>query len=82
MPTNSQDLRDRLAQTDPEFGRLSATHRELDTRLLELSHKPYLSEAEQFEEVTLKKKKLQLKDQMEEILQRHRGDHATEAAHR
>jgi hypothetical protein len=81
MPTNSQEMRDQLAQTDPEFGRLAVTHRELDRRLLELSHKPYLTDAEQFEEVTLKKKKLQLKDQMEEIFQRHLGEHTPEAAH-
>jgi hypothetical protein len=35
--------------------------------------KHYLSDSEQFEEVTLKKRKLQLKDRMEEILRTHRG---------
>ena len=40
----------------------------LDDRLHELTAKHYLSEPEQVEEVTLKKRKLQLKDRMEDIL--------------
>lgn len=73
MPTDAQELKESLLQTDPEFRRLYADHRDLDARLLELANKHYLSEPEQFEEVRLKKKKLQLKDQMEEILRRHRA---------
>jgi uncharacterized protein len=72
MPTDAQALKEHLLQTDPEFRALSATHRDLDTRLHALAHKPYLSEHEQFEEVTLKKRKLQLKDRMEDILRRFR----------
>ena len=41
--------------------------------LHELTGKHYLSEPEQIEETTLKKRKLQLKDQMEMILRRHSG---------
>ena len=77
MPTDAQDLKEHLLQIDPEFRKLFATHRELDHRLHELSGKHYLSESEQFEEVTLKKKKLQLKDQMEDILRRHRAQAQT-----
>jgi uncharacterized protein YdcH (DUF465 family) len=73
MPTDAQELKAQLLQTDPEFRKLSAMHRELDTRLHDLGTKAYLSDHEQFEEVTLKKRKLQLKDQMEDILRRHRS---------
>ncbi len=73
MPTGSQELRDRLLESDDEFRQLAARHREYDDRLRELTRKAYLSEAEQLEEVTLKKRKLQLKDRMEEIVRRH-GD--------
>jgi uncharacterized protein YdcH (DUF465 family) len=52
---------------------LAAKHHELHDRLQELTSKHYLSNDEQFEEVTLKKRKLQLKDRMEEILRTHRG---------
>lgn len=70
MPT-SQELRDALLQNDEEFRALSARHHELDERLHELAVKPYLPESEQVEEITLKKRKLQLKDRMEDILRRH-----------
>ena len=54
----------------------SDQHHRLEDRLHELTAKHYLSEPEQVEEVTLKKKKLQLKDRMEDIMRRHRQDHA------
>ncbi len=80
MPTDAQDLRDRLLQTDEEFRQLAARHQELDTRLNELSAKAYLSEPEQLEEVTLKKRKLQVKDRMEDILRRSRAAPPTRPA--
>ena len=72
MNGQSQELKDRLVQTDDEFHDLFAKHHELEDRLHELTTKHYLSEPEQFEEVTLKKRKLQLKDRMEDILRLHR----------
>jgi len=67
-----QDLKSALLSTNEEFSQLAAKHHELDDRLHELTAKHYLSEPEQVEEVNLKKRKLQLKDQMEDILRRHR----------
>jgi uncharacterized protein YdcH (DUF465 family) len=72
MNAQSQDLKELLLQTDEEFHELSAKHHELDNRLHELTAKAYLSEPEQVEEVTLKKRKLQLKDRMEDIIRRRR----------
>ena len=69
-----QELKELLLKTDEEFRQLATQHHELDDRLHELSRKTYLSEPEQVEEVTLKKRKLQLKDRMEDILRRHRGE--------
>jgi hypothetical protein len=74
MPTDSQGLKDYLLQSDQEFRELYAQHHELEDRLLQFSSKPYLSEQEQFDEVTIKKRKLQLKDRMEDIMRRRR-DH-------
>ena len=74
MNEQSQDLKELLLQTDEEFHQLAAKHHELDDRLHELTDKPYLSEPEQLEEVTLKKRKLQLKDRMEDILRRRRQE--------
>jgi uncharacterized protein YdcH (DUF465 family) len=72
MNEQSQDLRARLLQTDEEFHQLATKHHELEDRLYELHAKNYLSQPEQLEEVTLKKRKLQLKDRMEDILRRRR----------
>lgn len=71
MP-DTQALKEQLLQTDPEFRALWNAHHELDSRLHELADKHYLSEAEQIEEVTMKKRKLHLKDRMEDIIRRNR----------
>ena len=68
----ADELRHQLLQRDEEFRQLVAQHQDLEQRLNTLSGKPYLNEQEQFEQVTLKKRKLQLKDRIEEALRRHR----------
>ena len=75
MHEQSQNLKELLLQTDEEFHHLAAKHHELEDRLHQLTAKHYLSEPEQLEEVTLKKRKLQLKDRMEDILRRRRPSH-------
>ena len=72
MNGQGQNLKELLLQTDEEFHSLADKHHQLEDRLHELTAKHYLSQPEQFEEVTLKKQKLQLKDRMEDILRRHR----------
>ena len=76
MNAQSQELKAHLLQTDEEFHQLAVKHHELEDRLHELTAKHYLSEPEQLEQVTLKKRKLQLKDRMEDILRRHRAAQA------
>ena len=80
MPTESQPLEKRLVKTDEEFRELSETHFKLERRLQDLLDRSYLSEPEQVEEMTLKKRKLQLKDLMENILRRERGMASAHAA--
>jgi uncharacterized protein YdcH (DUF465 family) len=72
MSVDAHQLRDLLMQSDQEFRELALKHHELDDRLHELSSRAFLSDTEQIEEIQLKKRKLQLKDRMEGILQRHR----------
>jgi uncharacterized protein YdcH (DUF465 family) len=64
----AQEVKTLLLQSNDQYRQLAARHQELDTRLHELSEKHYLSSAEELEEHTLKKRKLALKDQMEEML--------------
>lgn len=56
-----------LLQSNDEYRQLADVHHRLDSRLHELSDKPFLSIDEQIEETTLKKRKLALKDQMEQL---------------
>ena len=72
MNGQSQDLTEQLLQSDEEFHDLFNKHHELENRLGQLTAKHYLSEPEHLEEVNLKKRKLQVKDRMEDILRRHR----------
>ena len=67
----AEDLKYRLLETNPEYRELASKHHSLDDRLHELEAKLYLSHDEQFEEVSLKKRKLHLKDRMESILREH-----------
>src|SRR5436189_5347209 len=77
MNAQGQDLKELLLQTDEEFHQLAAKHHELEDRLNELAAKYYLSEPEHLEQVTLKKRKLQLKDRMEDIFRRRRQEETT-----
>lgn len=72
MDAQTQDVQTLLLQSDEEYQRLAVKHHELEDRLHQLTSKSYLSEPEQVEEVTLKKRKLQVKDRMEDIVRRHR----------
>ncbi len=54
-----------------EFQQLSQRHRELDARLNALTGKLCLSDDERVEEVTLKKKKLAIKDRMAFMIRSH-----------
>ena len=74
MPNDFEELKRQLLQSDEEYRQLASQHHALDEQIHNLSDRPYLTQPEQFEEVRLKKVKLQLKDQMENIIRRHRTD--------
>lgn len=59
--------REKLMEANEEYRRLTQQHHEYESRLTTLTSKPVLSDDEQVEEITLKKKKLQIKDRMEAI---------------
>jgi len=73
MPTDFDELKRQLLQTDEEYRQLATQHHDLDEKLHTLTARHYLSEPEQLQEVTLKKRKLQLKDQMENIVRQRRA---------
>ena len=82
MPTDFEEMKKRLLESNDEFRRLATQHHDLDERIHTLATRQYLSEPEQLEEVTLKKRKLQLKDQMESMLRHHRASEPTHASPR
>jgi uncharacterized protein len=58
---------DMLMSSNEEFRRMAQEHAQYSQRLESLSSKRFLSEDEKIEEVRLKKLKLRLKDQMEQV---------------
>lgn len=74
MPAELQELKDQLLRSDETFRQLVTEHHNLDERVRHLSSQSFLSTPEQIEEISLKKRKLRLKDQIEDALRRHSGD--------
>ena len=80
MPTEIDAMKQQLLESNDEFRQLATQHHDLDERIHNLATRSFLSEPEQLEEVTLKKRKLQLKDQMESML-RHVQSDMSHASH-
>ncbi|MDQ2936394.1 MAG: DUF465 domain-containing protein [Acidobacteriota bacterium] len=74
--TSTDMLKEELISRDPEFRELAREHTRYEQRLTELSALAYPNDEEQLEEVTLKKKKLALKDQMYSIMMQHQKSHS------
>ena len=63
----AQEVKSLLLRSNDHYRQLSERHHQLDDRFSQLTQLPYLTASEQVEEVTLKKRKLALKDQMEQM---------------
>jgi uncharacterized protein YdcH (DUF465 family) len=75
MQLTPEELKAHLMQTDDGFRLLAKQHCEFKQQLESISARPYLSPEEQIEETRIKKLKLRLKDQMQEIMDRYRQQH-------
>ena len=73
MITATDVVREKLLATNEEFRRLKEDHSRYDERLDWLAQRLFKTEEEKLEEKKLKKLKLQLKDQMERMIQSHRS---------
>ncbi len=67
--------RDELYQANQTFRDLVNKHRNYEKRLGELAGLTYPNDDEMLEETTLKKKKLILKDEIQNMLQTHSNSH-------
>lgn len=70
----ASQVREMLMSSNEEFRRMALEHAQYSQRLESLSLKRFLSEDEKIEEVRLKKLKLRLKDQMEQVERQFRGE--------
>ncbi len=62
-----------LLQTDEAFRQLVSEHHELDERIRHLTNLAYVTEQQRYEEISLKKRKLALKDRIEAIVRARPG---------
>ena len=76
--TKADSLKDELMTSNPEFRELAREHGRYEARLSELSGLTYPSDEEQLEEITLKKKKLAIKDQMYSLMLQHEKTASTQ----
>jgi hypothetical protein len=76
--TKAESVKDELMTSNSEFRELAREHGRYEERLSELSALAYPSDEEQLEEVTLKKKKLAIKDQMYSLMLQHEKTASTE----
>jgi uncharacterized protein YdcH (DUF465 family) len=66
--SSSDPVRTVLLENHDEFRQLVFEHHRLDERIRQLSNLSYLTDQQQFEEISLKKRKLALKDRIESIV--------------
>lgn len=73
--STADPVRDQLLKSSQVFRDLVHQHNDFEKRLDELAHLTYPSDDEQLEEATLKKKKLQVKDEIYAMMQQHAVSH-------
>lgn len=70
MPNTSRDIREQLLASNPEFQQLAHEHSQYDEQIEQLSRAEYLNLEILTQEAELKKKRLRVKDQMEQLIAR------------
>jgi uncharacterized protein YdcH (DUF465 family) len=73
--TQDEELKAHLLATDENFRSLAQQHAQLKSLIEAIESKSHVTEIDELEEQRLKKLKLHIKDQMNEVLANHR--HAT-----
>jgi uncharacterized protein YdcH (DUF465 family) len=74
MRMKEEEIKEHLMSANPEFRRLVDEHRQYEGKLEELKSRHHMSEHDRLEEVTLKKKKLHIKDQMNSMIRKFRDE--------
>ena len=74
MMMKEEEIKDHLMSASPEFRRLVEEHKQYEGQLAELHNRHHMTEQDHLAEIRLKKKKLQLKDQMNSMIQKARNE--------
>jgi len=74
MMMKEEEIKEHLISSNPEFRRLVEEHKHHEGRLEELHSRHHMTEHDHLEEIQLKKKKLQLKDQMNAMISKFRNE--------
>ncbi|MFZ4629163.1 MAG: DUF465 domain-containing protein [Blastocatellia bacterium] len=77
VSVDESSLKELLIQSNDHYRQLHEEHHRYDERLSQLAAIHFPNEEEKLEELTLKKKKLSLKDQMEAIFHEHKASIVT-----
>ena len=65
---DDEEIKAHLASTNPQYQSLCSQHAQLKQQVEEIERKAYVTEADELEEQRLKKLKLYVKDQMNELV--------------
>jgi uncharacterized protein YdcH (DUF465 family) len=70
--TQDDELKAHLLRTNEQFRSFAEQHAQLKKQVEEIESRPHVTEADEIEEQRLKKQKLHVKDQMNEMLEQFR----------
>jgi uncharacterized protein YdcH (DUF465 family) len=70
MPNTPRDIREQLQASNPEYQRLAQEHSRYESQLEQLATAPFLNSETLTQELELKKLRLRVKDQMEQLVAR------------
>jgi uncharacterized protein YdcH (DUF465 family) len=73
--STSENVKEELMRESQTFRDLVNQHQTYEERLTELANLTYPSETEQIEEITIKKKKLNVKDEIYAMMQEYTKSH-------
>jgi len=72
MPETAQEIPGDLMSNDEQFRTLAQEHSRYEEQLHQLTRQPYRSSEDMLLEIQIKKMKLRLKDQMQQLIARRR----------
>ena len=69
-----EEIKEQLMASSADFRRLAEEHHQYEGKLQEINSRQHMSEQDHLEVITLKKKKLHLKDQMNSMISKLREE--------